>query len=65
MEHVFICPHCTECVSQHSQPVISVDATHLKSCYEGTMYIYSGFTGNEQAYSLAFGIRKGNVDFVS
>ena len=44
------CPHYTECVLQHLQPIISVDATHLKSCYNGTIYIYSGLTGTEEAY---------------
>ena len=45
--------------------IICVDAAHLKSCYKGTIYIYSGLTGNEEAYVLAFGIRRGNEDFVS
>ena len=38
---------------------------HLKSCYIGTFYIYSGLTGNEEAYILAFGTRRSNHDFVS
>ena len=44
VEHVFVCPHYTECVLQHSCPVISMDAAHLKSCYKGTIYIYSQLT---------------------
>ena len=57
VEDVFICPHCTEHVLQHLQPVILMDAAHLKSCYKGTISIYSGLTGTEEAYILAFGIR--------
>ena len=44
-------------------PVISVDAAHLKSAYKGTIFIYSGLTGNEEAYILAFGISAGNEDY--
>ena len=65
VEHVFVCPHYTECILQHLQPVISMDASYLKSCYKGAIYIYSGLTGAEEAYILAFGIRRGNEDFVS
>ena len=65
VEHIFICPHYTEHVLQHLQPVISMDATHLKSCYKGTIYICSGLTGTEEAYILAFSIRRENEDFVS
>ena len=63
VEHVFICPHYTECILQHLWPVISLDPAHLKSC--GTIYIYSGLTGTEEAYIFAFDIRRGNEDFVS
>ena len=43
-------------------PVIWVDAAHLKSAYKGTRFIYSGLTGNDQAYILAFGISGVNED---
>ena len=43
--------------------VISVDAEHLKSAYKGTIFIYSGLTGNHIAYILAFGISGGNEDY--
>ena len=65
VEHLFICSHYTEHVLQHLWPVISMNAAHLKSCYKGTIYIYSGWTGTEDSYILAFGIRRGNEDFVS
>ena len=29
------------------------------------IYIYSGLTGTEEAYILAFSIRRGNEDFIS
>ena len=52
--HIFVCLHYTECVLQHLCLVISVDAAHLKSGYKGTIYIYSGLTGNEEAYISDF-----------
>ena len=44
-------------------PVISVNAAHLKSAYKGTIFIYSGSTGNDKAYILAFGTSGGNEDY--
>ena len=65
VEHVFVCLHYTECVLQHLCPVISVDPAQLTLCQKGTINIYAGLTGNEEAYILALGIRRGNEDFVS
>ena len=47
----------------HVHPVISVDAAHLKSCYKGTISIYSGLTGNDDVHTFAFGVSSGNADF--
>ena len=44
-------------------PVISIDAAHLKSVYKGTIFVYSGLTGHDEAYILAFGISGGNEDY--
>ena len=44
-------------------PVISVNAAHLKSASKGTVFIFSGLTGNDEAYILAFGISGGNEDY--
>ena len=44
-------------------PVISVDASYLKLAYKGTIFIYSGLTGNDKAYILAFGISGANEDY--
>ena len=38
------------------KPVISMDETHLKGKYKGSLFIASCFDGNEQIYPLAFGI---------
>ena len=35
VEHIFICPAYTECVLQHLQPVISMDAAHLSHVTNG------------------------------
>ena len=43
-------------------PVISIDAAQLKLVYRGTIFIYSGVTGNDKAYVLVFGISGGNED---
>ena len=43
--------------------MISVNGAHLKSAYKGTIFTYSGLTGNEEAYILAFGISGGNEDY--
>ena len=51
---------------QHIQiNVISIDATHLKSAYEGMIFIHSGLTGNDEAYILAFGISSGNEGYIT
>ena len=44
-------------------PVIFVNAAHLKSAYKGTIFIYSGLTGHDEAYILAFGISGGNEGY--
>ncbi|XP_021833424.1 uncharacterized protein LOC110773230 [Prunus avium] len=38
------------------RPVITVDATHLKSKYKGVMFVANAFDGNRNLYPLAFGI---------
>ncbi|KAK3210834.1 hypothetical protein Dsin_015540 [Dipteronia sinensis] len=37
------------------RPVITVDDTHLKGSYKGTMFMDASMDGNEQIYPLAFG----------
>ena len=44
-------------------PMISTNAAHLKLADKGTIFIYSGLTGNDKAYILAFGISGGNEDY--
>ena len=53
IQHVFVCPAYMEKVLSYMHPVILVDAAHLKSAYKGTIFIYSGLTGNDKAF---FGI---------
>ena len=60
---VYVCPAYTDKVLLYMDPVISVDAAHLKLAYKGTIFIYSGLTGNDEAYILAFGISGGNEDY--
>ena len=56
---------CVSGISRSStmHPVISIDAAHLKLAHTGTIFIYSGMTGNDEAYILAFGIHGGNEDY--
>ena len=49
----------------HMYAGISIDATHLKSLYKGTIFIYSGLTGNDEVYILAFGVSGGNEDYMT
>ncbi|KAI9156901.1 hypothetical protein LWI28_013811 [Acer negundo] len=37
------------------RPVISVDGTHLKGRFRGTMFVTTAQDGNEQVYPIAFG----------
>ena len=46
-------------------PVISIDAAHLMSPYKGMIFIYSGLTGNDEAYILVFGVSGGNENFMT
>ena len=43
--------------------MISVNAACLKSSHKGTIFVYSGLTGNDEPYILAFGICGGNEDY--
>ena len=53
----------TDQVPSYRNPIISVDAAHLNSAYKGMIFIYSGLTGNDEAYSLAFGVSDENEDY--
>ena len=59
IENVFYVQHIQSCMD----PVISIDAAHLKSAYRGTIFIHLGLTGNEGAYIVAFGISGGNENY--
>ena len=62
IQHVFVFPAYTDKVLSYMCPVISIDVAHLKLAYRGIIFIYSGLTGNDKAYVLAFGISGGNED---
>ena len=62
IQHIFVSLAYTDQVLLYMHAVISVDAAHLKLTYKGTIFIYSGLTGNNEAYILAFGISGGNED---
>ena len=63
IQHIFACPAFTDKVLSYMNPVISVDAAHLKSAYKGTIFIYSGLTGSDEAYILVFWIRARSEDY--
>ena len=63
IEHVFVHPTYMDQVLSYMCPIISINAAHLKSAYQGTIFIYSGLTGNDEAYILAFRISGGNEDY--
>ena len=47
IQHLFICPAYTDQVLSYMHPVIS-------------LFIYSGLTGNDEAYTLVFVVSGGN-----
>ena len=49
IQHLYVCPEYTDQLVTHDHPLILVDVAHLKSCYKGTILIYSGLTGNHQS----------------
>ena len=63
IQHIFVCPTYMDKVLSYMCLVNSVDAAHLNLAYKGTIFIYSGLTGNDEAYILAFGISGGNEDY--
>ena len=47
----------------HCWPILSIDGTHLYEKYKGTVMIDMGCDGNNQLFSIAFAITKGeNID---
>ena len=63
IQRIFVCPAYTDKVLSYICPVILVDAAHPKSAYKVTILIYSGSTGSDKAYILAFGISGGSKDY--
>ncbi|CAL8163048.1 unnamed protein product [Prunus armeniaca] len=47
---------CIRGFQSSMQPVIVVDATHLKCKYKGVLFVANAFDGNRNIYHLAFGI---------
>lgn len=41
---------------RHIRPIVTVDGTHLKEKYKGTIFIAACLNGNEQIFFLAFDI---------
>ena len=63
MKHVFVCLPYTGHIEAHCHPIVSADAAHLMSCYNSTIFIYSGVTGADESYIYAFRISSGNEDY--
>jgi MULE transposase domain len=60
LDSVFICPNIMNTSLRFVRPVMSLDATHLKSKYKGTLYAATVKTGLDEIYTVAFSIEKAN-----
>jgi len=47
---------------QHVRPVLSLDACHLTSSYQGTLYVASTLSANNEIYIIGFQITSCNED---
>jgi hypothetical protein len=62
MVDIYFFPCFVNDVLDFVQPVISLDAAHLRSEYKGMLYIASVFSGNNDIYPIGFMIAAGNED---
>jgi hypothetical protein len=62
-EGLFICPHFMNHSLQFVRPVMSIDATHLKSKSKVTMYLAMVKTGLNEIYTAAISIERANKGY--
>jgi Transposase, Mutator family len=60
LESIFICPGFMNVSLRYVRPVMSLNATHLKSGSGGLMYLSTVKTGCNEIYTVAFSIERGN-----
>ena len=47
---------CISDFREYCRPVIAIDGTHLKGKYKGILFIATVMDGNDQIFSIAFGV---------
>jgi hypothetical protein len=60
IERIFLCPGLMQQSLRYVRPVISLDAAHLRSKWEGVLYVASVKSGCDDIYPVAFALMKGN-----
>ena len=65
IQHLLFSPDYMDKILAHFYPVILLDAAHLQSHYNGTIFIYLGFSGYHEVYIFAFRISAQNEDYAS
>jgi MULE transposase domain len=63
IESFFLCPNFMNVSLQYVRPVLSLDATHLKSKHKGTLYLATVKTGLNDIYTIAIGIDRANEGY--
>jgi hypothetical protein len=60
IEDLFVYPSIMNASLQFARPVMSLDATHLKSYHNGTLYLATAKTGLNEIYTVAISIQRAN-----
>lgn len=60
VNRIFLCPGIMKETMKYVRPMMSLDATHLKSRWGGILYVASVKTGCDEIYPVAFAIMKEN-----
>ena len=62
LRRVFLCPGFMDENIRYIRPVISCDASHMKSEHKGMLYTFAALSALDELYLIAFGIANGNED---
>jgi hypothetical protein len=60
--YLYIFPGFMNRVLNYVRPVVSLDATHLRSAHKGTLYVASDLSRNIDVFPIGFMISSGNED---
>ena len=60
IKHVFVCPAMMDASMRYVQPVMSLDAAHMKSQWKGTLHVASVKTARDEIHLVVFAIMTDN-----